>query len=186
MAMFLLACVAAPVSAAVFTTPDRALAEAFPGARIESRRYTLTPEQLDAVRKAARVRTTADTLTAHLAWHGDTLAGTAFFESRIVRTMPGVFMIAVSPETTVQRVEVIAFHEPPDFQPTSRWLDQFPGQRLDNRLWPRRDIRTLTGATLSTQAVTESVRQALAWYTVLVAPALRDAGGSSAPGGGHR
>src|SRR5262249_23264068 len=158
----------------VFTTPDRALAEAFPGARLESRRYTLSAEQLEAVRKAARVRTTADTLTAHLAWRGDTLAGTAFFDTRIVRTMPGTFMVSVSPETTVQRVEVIAFHEPPDFEPTARWLDQFPGHKLDNRLWPRRDIRMLTGATLSTQAVTESVRQALAWYTVLVAPAIRD------------
>ena len=149
-----------------------ALVEAFPGARIETRSYVLTDAQLKSVRERARVRVTSKLASAYLAWRGDTLAGTAFFDARTVRTMPGVFMIVVAPDSSIERVEVVAFHEPPDYRPPGRWLGLFQSRRLDDQLWPRRDIRNLSGATLSTRAVTESVRLALAWYEVLVAPSL--------------
>lgn len=158
--------------AGAFTTRDQALAETFPGARIEPKSYVLTDAQLRGVREAARVRVESKLLTAYAAWRGDTLAGVAFLDSRTVRTMPGVFMTVVAPDTTVERVEVLAFHEPPDYRPTPRWLERFGRRRLDDRLWPRRDIRNLSGATLSTRAVTESVRLALADYREVVAPDL--------------
>ena len=81
-------------------------------------------------------------------------------------------MVVLAPDATIERIEVIAFHEPPDYRPTERWLGQFKHKRLDQRLWPRRDIRNLSGATLTTRAVTESGRLALAMYEVLLAPKL--------------
>ena len=108
---------------------------------------------------------------------GGSFAGAAFFDSRTVRTMPGTFMVVVAPDTTVARVEVLAFHEPPDYRPPPRWLATFENKRLQDRLSPGRDIRNLSGASLSTAAVTESVRQALALYEVVVAPRLRKGAG---------
>ena len=163
--------------ATVFTTRPQALAEAFPGARIEQRSYVLKDAEAQSVQRRAGVKLASRVASAYLAWHGDTLAGTAFFDSRIVRTMPGVFMVVVTPDSVVERVEVIALHEPPDYHPPARWLRLFGGHRLDERLWPRRDIRNLAGATLSARAVTESVRLALAYYETLVAPALPPARG---------
>ena len=151
---------------------EQALAEAFPGARIESRSWALTAAQLERVRKIARVPVTSKLTSASLAWRGDTLAGTAFFDARTVRTMPALFLVVVAPDTTIERVEILAFHEPPDYRPPNRWLALFRRHRLDDRLWPRRDIRNLAGATLSTRAVTESTRLALALYQTLVAPEL--------------
>ena len=109
---------------------------------------------------------------AYVAWRGDTLVGTALFDTRNVRTMPAVLMVVVAPDTTVARVDILAFHEPPDYRPPDRWLATFRRHPLNDRLWPRRDVRNLAGATLSTRAVTEGVRQALALYTVVVAPDL--------------
>jgi hypothetical protein len=170
-----LACVVAAArhaSATSFVTPTQALAEAFPGARIEKMSVVMTEVQLEAVRKRAKARITSKIASASLAWRGDTLAGVAFFDARTVRTMPGTFMIVVGPDTTVLRVEVLAFHEPPDYRPPPRWLAMFQKRRLDDRLSPGRDIRNLSGASLSAAAVTESVRQALALYEVVVAPRL--------------
>jgi len=173
------AAVAAPAARAqVFMTQAQALEQAFPGERIERRAFALTEEQRKAVESRARVRRRSALATAYLAYRGDTLAGAAFFDARRVRTMPGVFMVVVSPDTTVARVDVLALHEPPEYRPPARWLGLFARRRLDERLWPRRDIVNLSGATLSTRAVTESVRDALALYELVVAPAL--AGGDTA------
>jgi hypothetical protein len=157
--------------AAVYTSRSQALAEAFPGARIETRSYVLDAAQIEAIQERAQAKPESRLATAHLAWRGDTLTGTAFFDVRTVRTMPGIFMVVVTPDSTIERIEVIAFHEPPDYRPPERWLGQFKDRPLDQRLWPRRDIRNLSGATLTTRAVTESARLALALYQVLVVPA---------------
>jgi hypothetical protein len=173
---------AAPGAAEVYLTQPQALAQAFPGARIERRAFTLTEAEARAVESRARARLSTRLVVAYAAWSADTLAGTAFFDSRRVRTMPGVFMIVVSPDSAVERVEVLAFHEPPDYRPPERWLDRLAGGRLDERLWPGRDIRNLSGATLSVRAITESVRLAIALYQVVVAPSLV----AGAAGGGGR
>jgi len=110
--------------------------------------------------------------TAYAGWRGDTLVGVAFFDSRIVRTMPALLMVVVAPDSTVARVDVLAFHEPPDYRPPARWLGTFDGHRLDERLWPDADIRNLSGASLSARAVTESVRLAIALYTSIAGPAF--------------
>ena len=165
-------CGASPAAAATYLTQPQALAEAFPGARIERRPFALTLTQARAVEGLARVKLPSRLITAYAAWRGDTLAGTAFFESRVIRTMPGVFMIIVAPDTTIARIEILAFHEPPDYRPPGRWLEGFAHRRLDDRLWPARDVRNLAGATLSARSVTESARLALALYETVVVPAL--------------
>lgn len=162
----------APARATVFMTQPQALAQAFPGARIERRAFVLTDAQVAAVERRAKVRVESKLVSAYIAWRGDTLAGTGLFDVRVVRTMPAVMLVAVRPDTTVARVDFLAFHEPPDYQPPPRWLATFAGRPLDERLWPQRDIRNLSGATLSTRAVTESVRLALALYAQVVGPTL--------------
>lgn len=172
LALAVAAALAAPVRAEVYMTRDAALAQAFPGAKIQARSYVLTEAQRTAAQNRAKVRIGARTFAAHVAWRGDTLAGVAFLDTRIVRTMPGTFLIVVAPDSTVVRVDVLAFHEPPDYRPPHRWLDLFGGRRLDEGLWARRDIRNLSGATLSARAVTEATRAALALYETVVAPDL--------------
>jgi hypothetical protein len=164
-----------PAVAARFVTQSQALAEAFPGARVERRTFALTPGQARAVEGRAQVRLPSRLITAYPAWRADTLAGTAFFESRTIRTMPGVFMVVVAPDTTITRIEVLAFHEPPDYRPPARWLDGFAGRPLDDRLWPSRDLRNLAGATLSARSVAESARLALALYETVLVPGFAGA-----------
>lgn len=158
--------------AATFLTQGQALAEAFPGARLERRALALTPQQAKAVETRARSKLPSRLITAHLAWRGDTLAGVGFVDQRVVRTMPAVLLVVVAPDSTVRKVEVLAFHEPPDYLPVARWRERFAGERLDDRLWPGRDVRPVAGATLTARSVTEAVRTALAAWEVLLAPTL--------------
>ena len=131
------------------------------------------PEDLHRACEERGVPLLSSTLvTAYAAWRGDTLAGTAIFDTRVVRTMPAVLMVVIAPDTSIARVDVLAFHEPTDFLPSKRWFALLERERLDDRLWPGRDIRTISGMTLSTRAVAEAVRQALAVYQVAVVKEL--------------
>lgn len=160
-------------TAATLQTLDGALAAAFPGARIESRTLTLGPAEQDAVSRLAHARCETRLVTAYVAWRGDTLAGAAYTDRRVVRTREALLFVAVAPDTTIARVEVLTFFEPPDYRPAPRWLARFVGRREDARLAPGAAIPALSGATLTARAVTESARLALAWHTLLLAPRLR-------------
>ena len=71
----------------------------------------------------------------------------------------------------VDRIEVLAFREPPDYLPRDAWYQQFAGRGLDPQLELKRGIRGVTGATLTARATTGAVRRVLALDRV-----IRDAG----------
>jgi Na+-translocating ferredoxin:NAD+ oxidoreductase RnfG subunit len=63
---------------------------------------------------------------------------------------------------------VLAFHEPEDYLPPERWLRQFEEKSLGPGVQLRRDIHGISGATLSSQAVTNAVRLSLALFQLLI------------------
>ena len=174
----LVAVPAPPVHAAAGLSLEQALAESFPGARIERRTLALTPADVKHVEASARARSAARLVTAHVAWGGDTLAGAAFTDRRVVRTREALLFIAVAADTSIARIEVLAFFEPPDYRPSPRWLGLFRGRGARAPLTPPRQVANLSGATLTSRAVNESARLALAWFELLLVPELAHASGT--------
>ncbi len=164
--------IAATAHAEALQSIDGALANAFPLARIEQRTLALAVADQKSVSAMAHAQCESRLVTAYVAWRGDTLAGAAYTDRRVVRTREALLFVAVAPDTTVQRIEVLAFFEPPDYRPAARWLTLFKGKKLDARLAPGDAIPNLSGATLTSRAVAESARLALAWHTLLLAPQL--------------
>ena len=169
LALALVAC-AAPLSAQTFMTQDEALALAFPApATVERRTAYLTEEQM---REAARLagpsaEKVQGVLSYYVARRGSRPLGVAYFDVHRVRTLPEVLMVVVGPEGRVQRVEVIKFAEPPDYLAPAGWLAQFHDQALSPSLSTKGDIVNMTGATLTSRAVTDAVRRVLALHGVL-------------------
>jgi hypothetical protein len=155
--------------AKVFLAKDEALALAFPGAeRVEERVFILTDAQKTAVERRARAPLESQLWTIHVGWKGGEVLGYAIIDSHTVRTLPETFMAVIDPKGTLRRVEVLAFHEPPEYLPTDRWIAQFAGRGLDDDLKLGAGIQGITGATLSANAMTAGVRRALALFAVLV------------------
>ena len=86
----------------------------------------------------------------------------------MVRTLPETFMVLLSPTGEVRMTVILAFHEPPDYLPSERWLEQFRGEKLSPELWVGREIAGIVGSTLSAQAMTQGVRKVLALFDILV------------------
>ena len=145
-----------------------ALALAFPaGTKVERRTAFLTDEQAAAAEKAAGSKLDSKIWTYYVGTSSSGPAGTAYFESHKVRTMNEAFMVVVNPDATVRFVEILSFAEPDEYLAPKKWLGQFSGKPLDDELMLRRGLRNITGASLTSDAVTRGVRRVLAVHQVL-------------------
>jgi hypothetical protein len=161
---------ARPAPAQQVLTQAEALKLAFPAAtEIERRTAYLTDEELARVRATAGpgVEVRQGVVTYYFGTRGNETLGVAYFDVHRVRTLPEVVMIVVSPRATVARIEILKFSEPPEYRAPDGWLRQFQGRDLSEGVSLKRGIVGITGATLTSDAVTDAVRRVLALHAAI-------------------
>jgi hypothetical protein len=163
--------VAPPASARVFLTVDEALETAFPGCTVERGTVFLTDEQVARASELAGEAIESALVHPYRAVCEGKPAGTAYFDTHRVRTLPETLMVVVDLRGAVVRIEILSFKEPPEYIPREIWYDQFTGEPLGPELELKRTIRQVTGATLTARATTDAVRRVLATHQVIEHPA---------------
>ncbi len=170
LAALLWACAPAALAAQGFLTQDEALRLAFPEpATIERRTAFLHEQELGQVRELAGPGVEMDqaVVTYYVGAREGAPLGAAYFDVHRVRTLSEVLMIVVTPEEKIERIEVLKFSEPPEYRATPQWIAQFEGRGLDEDLSLKGAIRNMTGASLTSQAVTRAARRVLALHRVI-------------------
>ncbi len=158
-------------AAKVLLSQKDALALAFPaGVKVERRTAYLTAAQAAAVERDAGSPLESKVWSYYVGISSAGVTGTAYFESHKVRTMNEAFMVVVDPDATVRFIEILSFAEPDEYMAPKKWLGQFAGKPLDDRLLVRRGLRNITGASITSEAVTRGVRRVLAVHRALNAP----------------
>ena len=170
---WIIACVALVVSgtvwATVLITVEEALALAFPDATTERQTLFLSDEQRRWVAEESGAEVSSSLATRYVARGGDgAVRGWAYLDTHRVRTLPETVMVVLDADGTVRRVEVVTFREPLEYMPRKGWYEQYEGQELDDDLALKRDIRPVTGATLTARATTEAVRRVLALHEAVM------------------
>jgi hypothetical protein len=89
-------------------------------------------------------------------------AGTAYFDTHVVRTLPETILVAVDPKGSIARIEVLSFSEPEEYLPRGTWYGQFPGRSLGDELSEKKGLRPVTGATITVRVTVEAARRVLA------------------------
>jgi Na+-translocating ferredoxin:NAD+ oxidoreductase RnfG subunit len=156
-----------PAPAAAQLSLEEALRTAFPPPeQVERKTAFLDPATLDSVRQDAGPDVTVDqaVVSYYVATRDGAPVGVAYFDSHRVRTLNEVLMVVVGPDETVRRIEVLRFAEPPEYHPRDGWLMQFQGHALAPELSLKGSIHAMTGATLTSNAVTRAVRRVLALH----------------------
>lgn len=160
-------------SAKVFASQKQALEDAFPEAsRIERITRVLRPGEVERIEAITHEKQPAKIVVIHSAYKDDVLLGHAQIDVHIVRTQPEAFMIVISPTGDVENVRILAFHEPLDYLPAGRWYEQFVGRTRGDDLRVGHDVVGVVGATLSARAAADGVRRMLAYWEVLLKPAV--------------
>jgi len=110
--------------------------------------------------------TRVDTITVLRVSRGDSLLGFAAVGNVIGKDQPITFLVAVDPTDRLKDVDILAYREPYGgevaYEP---WRRQFRGARATDSLRVGREIRAISGATISVHAVTLGVRRLLADLT---------------------
>jgi hypothetical protein len=177
------------VQAKVFLTVEDALDLAFPDCWHEKRTVFLTEEQQASVGKLAGTPLESAVAIPYTVYcgnssrpedpHGENPAnaspdGFAYLDTHRVRTLPETILVALDAQGRVKRIEILVFREPEDYIPHEVWYGQFDARGLDERLQLKRDIRGVTGATLTARVTTDAVRRVLALHQILQAPDTGD------------
>jgi Na+-translocating ferredoxin:NAD+ oxidoreductase RnfG subunit len=170
----------AGVGGEVYHSRESALRLAFPRADdVVKRQIFLDAEQKADVERRARVELPSRLITVYVGLREQRIVGYAFIETHQVRSLPETLLIVIDPDGRARGVHLLAFHEPPEYAPTGQWLAQFEGRRLGDRLSLRGDVDGITGATLTANSITASVRRMLAVFEVAVGESNGKGSGSA-------
>lgn len=143
-------------------TREEALAAVYPGAEIRAERVFLTAEQKENAAALGGVEVPSALIARYLATRDGRVVGRAYVDTHVVRTKRESLLVSLDEAGAVERIDVTAFLEPPEYLPGSAWLGQYEGRPLADDLNLQRAIRPIAGATLTARAVTEATRRVLA------------------------
>ncbi len=178
LALTLLVGVAVPALGKVFLSRSEALELAFPDAeRVESRTFVLTDAQAERVEALSRAPLDSRLVTIYTAQGEGGVLGHALIDVHRVRTTAEGLLVVLAPGGEIRNLRLLAFHEPVEYAPSPRWLEQFRGHALSDRLRVGGDIHAIAGSTLTSRAVTQAARRAAALYEVLLRIDTSDTGG---------
>ncbi len=170
-ALLTLCVVAAPhaARAEVLLAQDEAMEAAFgAGAQITSHTKKISSEKKIAIEELAQTKLTSLFLHYYEGRRNGEFLGYAVIDSRVMRTNLAVFMVVLSKELVVQKVILLAFHEPSDYQPTDSWLKQLEGPRPMQDLVPGQGLAPIAGSTLTVNGLSDGVRAVRASFEVLL------------------
>jgi Na+-translocating ferredoxin:NAD+ oxidoreductase RnfG subunit len=160
--LFLLCIFAVVLSAeARIISRDEALKLAFPDAQIQSSVVFLTDAEMHEVSKTVGSEIPSALIARYVAVKQQKEIGRAYLDTHTVRTKKESLLVILGEDGKVKRVEVVAFLEPPEYQPNDRWYQQFEGKQLNADLQLNRSIHPVTGASLTARATTDAVRRIL-------------------------
>ena len=96
----------------------------------------------------------------------DSLLGFAAVDNVIGKDQPITFLVAIDPADRLKDVDILAYREPYGGEVAyDAWRRQFRGKSAADSLRVGREIRSISGATISVNAVTLGVKRLLAALT---------------------
>ena len=160
---------AAPVSATVYLTIQAAQQAMFPGARLVEHDLAFTPDQRKAIARGSGVGSFDKVQRVWDVRSGNGRAGWFIVDRVLGKHEMITYAVALSPDGTVKRVEILEYRETYGGEVRNpNWRQQFVGKRSGSQLQLGKDIRNISGATLSSRHVTDGIRRLLVTWELLL------------------
>ncbi len=149
--------------------PEDVLKSIYPNSTVEVKNFVLTPEQLDKIKQIAKVKFDSRMVSIYTVKRQDKVVAYGYVDVHIVRTKPEVVLYTITPDGKLDVVQVLHFGEPLEYLPDESWFNNFKGKSLDkDNLRVKADIPNVSGATLTSRAITDYGRLTLAIWKVLI------------------
>jgi Na+-translocating ferredoxin:NAD+ oxidoreductase RnfG subunit len=162
--------IAVPAQAIQYLSVEQAQRLCFPEASdFVARSIVFTANDMAAIerRSGQKVRSRGEQVWR--AEHGGRPVGYFFVDYVIGKHEVIDYAVALDSAGKVRRVEILQYRESYGGEVASHdWLAQFIGKSGSDSLVPGRDIRIISGATLSSRHVTEGIKRVLAIHDLLL------------------
>jgi hypothetical protein len=155
----------AGVNATIYLTVDQAQSAMFPHQRLTPAFRQLQPGEIAAIKKASGVAPLSKDLRAWRAQDGGW-----FIVDRVIGKHEFItYAVALTWDGAVRSIEILEYRETYGGEiRNANWRQQFVGKRFGSPLQLGKDVRNISGATLSSRHVTDGVRRLVAtWQVVL-------------------
>jgi Na+-translocating ferredoxin:NAD+ oxidoreductase RnfG subunit len=154
--------------ATVYFTGDAVKRALFPSAtRFVDRSFTLTKAQMASITKSAATRVTSASVSVFDAYSASGKLGSLFIDKVYGKHEFITYALAVDTGGAVKGVEVMDYRESYGDQiRLPKWRAQFTGKRSGQPIRIDKEIKNISGATLSCVHMTEGVRRLLATYAL--------------------
>jgi hypothetical protein len=150
--------------AETYLTEDQAAQALFPGARLAAGWETLTPAEAKSVEKASGERVLDRRLRL---WRAPD--GACMFVDRVVGKHEFItYAVGLAPDGSVKGVEIMDYRETFGDQVRGEgWRRQFSGKKASDPVRIGKDVKNISGATLSSVHVANGVRRLLQTHEAL-------------------
>ncbi len=129
---------------------------------LEFEKVTIPMEMKLKIEAAAQQKFFKDFVFRWKVFDDDRLIGYAFMDNVYGKTMPITFMVIVDTKGEIINSEILKYREPYGGAVAERgWLNQFNKKNSKSTLKNGDDISTITGATISSKAVTTGIKKIL-------------------------
>lgn len=161
-----------PAAATVYLTIPAAQQALFPGARFVEHPLALSDAQRKAIARAARAPGYDKVQRVWEVRSGSGRIGWFMVDRVIGKHEFITYALALGTDGTVRGVEILEYRETYGGEIRNpKWRQQFVGKRPGSQLQLDKDIKNISGATLSSRHVTDGVRRLLVTYQMLLANA---------------
>jgi Na+-translocating ferredoxin:NAD+ oxidoreductase RnfG subunit len=155
---------AMPAMAIRYLTKEEALRVAIPNAQtIRAEQVELMPTQRQRVHNKANHPLDSDTFVFHVGKRNDQIDGYAYITDKKGRHRPITFVVGLKPDCRVREVAIMIYREPRGYEvKEKRFLRQYHNKTMRDPIEVNRDIKNISGATISAHSVSAGVREAVA------------------------
>ncbi|MBM2841908.1 MAG: FMN-binding protein [Bacteroidetes bacterium] len=145
------------------------LSHVFPEAtRVESHTIVVSNADAESVLVVSRQRWAGDSLTVLVPSADDAVLGYAVIDNVRGKDQFITYVLTVTPELAIRDVDILVYRESYGGEiMNSSWLRQFFNKKPGDELRPGREIRIITGATISSRSVTLGIRRVLTLLHVM-------------------
>jgi hypothetical protein len=151
--------------ALVYLTVEQAQALMFPGETLTPLPVVLSAADIAAIGKDSGVPVYAGSLTAWKAAHGYFFTDSVIGKHDLIR-----YAVALDAAGKVREVEILEYREAYGGEVrNTRWLRQFAGLHHGDTVKVGRGIQNISGATLSSEHLTDGIRRLLSTYAIAIA-----------------
>lgn len=151
--------------AAVYLTVEEAQQLIFPSETLTSTPIILSAAQRDAIQKSSGVPIMPK---IQRVWQSEQ-GGFLVIDDVIGKHELITYAVGINPDGSLRQVEIMEYREAYGYEiRKKKWLKQFVGKTSAASFQLNRDIKNISGATLSCRHVTEGVKRVMALYEIVL------------------